>query len=171
MSALACPISLNPIAGLIQCACQALSASVSLQTGVLLLFMCLFFMLYPEFGGLKASSGWGLLCSSCLESQKLVVFEVVGDLMFAVSNLCWAPLAFCEQEGPPWFATGRAGTPGSVTWSWRHSRGWLCRAGGLPQQSVLAFSPQGAVSSYYVQRYGFPPGCKVVAFTGDNPGE
>ncbi|XP_073915944.1 xylulose kinase isoform X3 [Castor canadensis] len=28
----------------------------------------------------------------------------------------------------------------------------------------------GAISSYYVQRYGFPPGCKVVAFTGDNPG-
>ncbi|XP_073915942.1 xylulose kinase isoform X1 [Castor canadensis] len=27
----------------------------------------------------------------------------------------------------------------------------------------------GAISSYYVQRYGFPPGCKVVAFTGDNP--
>lgn len=57
MSALACPISLNPIAGLIQCTCQALSASLSLQTGVLLLFMCLFLMLYPEFGGHKASSG------------------------------------------------------------------------------------------------------------------
>ncbi|OBS75102.1 hypothetical protein A6R68_14348 [Neotoma lepida] len=27
----------------------------------------------------------------------------------------------------------------------------------------------GAISSYYVQRYGFPPACKVVAFTGDNP--
>ncbi|XP_047626230.1 xylulose kinase isoform X2 [Phacochoerus africanus] len=28
---------------------------------------------------------------------------------------------------------------------------------------------QGAISSYFVQRYGFPAGCKVVAFTGDNP--
>jgi len=27
----------------------------------------------------------------------------------------------------------------------------------------------GAISSYYIQCYGFPPGCKVVAFTGDNP--
>ncbi|KAM6170343.1 xylulose kinase isoform 2-T2 [Rhynchocyon petersi] len=27
----------------------------------------------------------------------------------------------------------------------------------------------GAISAYYVQRYGFHPGCKVVAFTGDNP--
>uniref|UniRef100_A0A8C0XE37 Xylulose kinase n=1 Tax=Castor canadensis TaxID=51338 RepID=A0A8C0XE37_CASCN len=35
--------------------------------------------------------------------------------------------------------------------------------------STITFSPQGAISSYYVQRYGFPPGCKVVAFTGDNP--
>ena len=37
--------------------------------------------------------------------------------------------------------------------------------------SVLAFLPQGAISSYYVRRYGFSPECKVVAFTGDNPGE
>uniref|UniRef100_A0AAY4A9R2 Xylulose kinase n=1 Tax=Denticeps clupeoides TaxID=299321 RepID=A0AAY4A9R2_9TELE len=28
----------------------------------------------------------------------------------------------------------------------------------------------GEVSSYYVTRYGFSPDCKVVAFTGDNPG-
>ncbi|XP_070348720.1 xylulose kinase isoform X3 [Equus asinus] len=34
---------------------------------------------------------------------------------------------------------------------------------------VPSCSVVGAVSSYYVQRYGFPPGCKVVAFTGDNP--
>nr|XP_040145960.1 xylulose kinase isoform X3 [Ictidomys tridecemlineatus] len=38
---------------------------------------------------------------------------------------------------------------------------------GLP---VPSCSVVGAISSYYVQRYGFPPGCKVVAFTGDNPG-
>uniref|UniRef100_A0A2K5Q119 Xylulose kinase n=1 Tax=Cebus imitator TaxID=2715852 RepID=A0A2K5Q119_CEBIM len=34
---------------------------------------------------------------------------------------------------------------------------------------VPSCSVVGAISSYYVQRYGFPPGCKVVAFTGDNP--
>ncbi|XP_039093156.1 xylulose kinase isoform X7 [Hyaena hyaena] len=37
---------------------------------------------------------------------------------------------------------------------------------GSPVQSC---SVVGAVCPYYVQRYGFPPGCKVVAFTGDNP--
>ncbi|XP_041102764.1 xylulose kinase isoform X1 [Polyodon spathula] len=35
----------------------------------------------------------------------------------------------------------------------------------LPSVAVL-----GSVSSYYVQRYGFSPDCKVIAFTGDNPG-
>ncbi|XP_037004104.2 xylulose kinase isoform X1 [Artibeus jamaicensis] len=34
---------------------------------------------------------------------------------------------------------------------------------------VPSCSVVGAVSSYYVQRYGFSPECKVVAFTGDNP--
>ncbi|XP_064133568.1 xylulose kinase isoform X1 [Loxodonta africana] len=34
----------------------------------------------------------------------------------------------------------------------------------VPSSSVL-----GTISSYYVQRYGFHPGCQVVAFTGDNP--
>ncbi|XP_053456820.1 xylulose kinase isoform X1 [Nycticebus coucang] len=34
---------------------------------------------------------------------------------------------------------------------------------------VPSCSVVGAISSYHVQRYGFPPGCKVVAFTGDNP--
>eukprot|EP00069_Balaena_mysticetus_P009641 bmy_20314T0 len=34
---------------------------------------------------------------------------------------------------------------------------------------VPSCSVVGAISSYFVQRYGFPPGCKVVAFTGDNP--
>ncbi|MBZ3883327.1 Xylulose kinase [Sciurus carolinensis] len=34
---------------------------------------------------------------------------------------------------------------------------------------VPSCSVVGAISFYYVQRYGFPPGCKVVAFTGDNP--
>lgn len=37
--------------------------------------------------------------------------------------------------------------------------------------SSLSFSPQGPISPYYSQRYGFSPDCKVVAFTGDNPGE
>ncbi|XP_049726838.1 xylulose kinase isoform X1 [Elephas maximus indicus] len=34
----------------------------------------------------------------------------------------------------------------------------------VPSSSVV-----GTISSYYVQRYGFHPGCQVVAFTGDNP--
>ncbi|XP_063081246.1 xylulose kinase isoform X2 [Cavia porcellus] len=34
---------------------------------------------------------------------------------------------------------------------------------------VPSCSVVGAISSYYVQRYGFTPGCRVVAFTGDNP--
>ncbi|XP_064446125.1 xylulose kinase isoform X5 [Mirounga angustirostris] len=34
---------------------------------------------------------------------------------------------------------------------------------------VPSCSVVGAISSYYIQCYGFPPGCKVVAFTGDNP--
>ncbi|XP_057347289.1 xylulose kinase isoform X4 [Manis pentadactyla] len=34
---------------------------------------------------------------------------------------------------------------------------------------VPSCSCVGAISAYYVQRYGFPSGCKVVAFTGDNP--
>ncbi|XP_052580082.1 xylulose kinase isoform X4 [Peromyscus californicus insignis] len=37
-------------------------------------------------------------------------------------------------------------------------------ASPVPSCSVV-----GAISSYYAQRYGFPPACKVVAFTGDNP--
>uniref|UniRef100_A0A8D0S9W6 Xylulose kinase n=1 Tax=Sus scrofa TaxID=9823 RepID=A0A8D0S9W6_PIG len=36
-------------------------------------------------------------------------------------------------------------------------------------QPVPSCSVVGAISSYFVQRYGFPAGCKVVAFTGDNP--
>ena len=28
----------------------------------------------------------------------------------------------------------------------------------------------GSVSSFMVDRYGFSPDCKVIAFTGDNPG-
>ncbi|XP_060036402.1 xylulose kinase isoform X6 [Erinaceus europaeus] len=40
----------------------------------------------------------------------------------------------------------------------------------ISQQNPEAYShTEGAVSSYHVQRYGFPVGCKVVAFTGDNP--
>ncbi|KAM6161586.1 xylulose kinase [Erethizon dorsatum] len=34
---------------------------------------------------------------------------------------------------------------------------------------VPSCSVVGAISSYYIQRYGFAPGCRVVAFTGDNP--
>ncbi|XP_055985369.1 xylulose kinase isoform X1 [Sorex fumeus] len=34
---------------------------------------------------------------------------------------------------------------------------------------VPSCSIVGAVSAYYVRRYGFSPDCKVVAFTGDNP--
>nr|XP_058144758.1 xylulose kinase isoform X2 [Dasypus novemcinctus] len=37
---------------------------------------------------------------------------------------------------------------------------------GPPVPSCAAV---GAISSYYVWRYGFHPGCQVVAFTGDNP--
>ncbi|KAJ8782641.1 hypothetical protein J1605_009960 [Eschrichtius robustus] len=44
----------------------------------------------------------------------------------------------------------------------------------VPRMQLTAMTsstedPGGAISSYFVQRYGFPPGCKVVAFTGDNP--
>ncbi|KYO46966.1 xylulose kinase isoform X1 [Alligator mississippiensis] len=34
----------------------------------------------------------------------------------------------------------------------------------VPSSSVL-----GSIAPYYIQRYGFSPDCKVVAFTGDNP--
>ncbi|XP_070546238.1 xylulose kinase-like isoform X2 [Ptychodera flava] len=33
-----------------------------------------------------------------------------------------------------------------------------------------AFDKVGHISAYYVDRYGFPPDCMVVTFTGDNPG-
>ncbi|XP_006890713.1 PREDICTED: xylulose kinase [Elephantulus edwardii] len=36
-------------------------------------------------------------------------------------------------------------------------------------QPVPSHAVVGAISPYYVQRYGFHPECKVVAFTGDNP--
>uniref|UniRef100_A0A8C9W1B1 Xylulose kinase n=1 Tax=Scleropages formosus TaxID=113540 RepID=A0A8C9W1B1_SCLFO len=38
---------------------------------------------------------------------------------------------------------------------------------GVPVPSTAV---QGQVSPYYVGRYGFPADCKVVSFTGDNPG-
>ncbi|XP_062335440.1 xylulose kinase isoform X2 [Osmerus eperlanus] len=38
---------------------------------------------------------------------------------------------------------------------------------GDPQSSTAVL---GSVSSYYVSRYGFSQDCRVVAFTGDNPG-
>lgn len=78
-----------------------------------------------------------------------------------------ASSGFCEQEGWPCSATGSGLTAGPVPW-----------AGAFPGPGVrrvvlsrCAVPPQGAISAYYVQRYGFPSGCKVVAFTGDNPGE
>uniref|UniRef100_A0A8C0AQU9 Xylulokinase n=1 Tax=Buteo japonicus TaxID=224669 RepID=A0A8C0AQU9_9AVES len=36
---------------------------------------------------------------------------------------------------------------------------------------VSSHSVLGPISPYYSQRYGFSPDCKIVAFTGDNPGE
>ncbi|KAH0507494.1 Xylulose kinase [Microtus ochrogaster] len=45
---------------------------------------------------------------------------------------------------------------------WRERQADLCEF-----EASLVY--EGAISSYYVQRYGFPPACKVVAFTGDNP--
>lgn len=71
-------------------------------------------------------------------------------------------------------ATGSDVAPGCdlepVTVPW--SAGGRCAGkAGLASAEGTAFPPQGPISSYYVQRYGFPPGCKVVAFTGDNPGE
>ncbi|XP_072020796.1 xylulose kinase-like [Amphiura filiformis] len=37
-------------------------------------------------------------------------------------------------------------------------------------QPVPSYENLGAVSSYFVDRYGFSPDCRVVAFTGDNQG-
>lgn len=34
----------------------------------------------------------------------------------------------------------------------------------VPSKTVV-----GSISSYYVERWGFNPDCKIVAFTGDNP--
>jgi xylulokinase len=34
----------------------------------------------------------------------------------------------------------------------------------VPTESIL-----GSISPYFVERYGFSPECKVIAFTGDNP--
>ena len=36
--------------------------------------------------------------------------------------------------------------------------------------SKLSAHLQGSISSYFVEKYGFSQECKVVAFTGDNPG-
>lgn len=35
----------------------------------------------------------------------------------------------------------------------------------VPTESVV-----GPISNYYVERFGFSPDCKIIAFTGDNPG-
>ncbi|XP_068081833.1 xylulose kinase isoform X2 [Anabrus simplex] len=37
-------------------------------------------------------------------------------------------------------------------------------------EPVPSYSVLGPVSDYFVERYGFSPDCRVVAFTGDNPG-
>lgn len=34
----------------------------------------------------------------------------------------------------------------------------------VPSKTVV-----GTISNYYVERWGFSPDCKIVAFTGDNP--
>ncbi|KAI9203386.1 xylulose kinase [Polychytrium aggregatum] len=36
-------------------------------------------------------------------------------------------------------------------------------------EPVLSQSVLGSISRYFVERYGFDPECKIVAFTGDNP--
>lgn len=36
-------------------------------------------------------------------------------------------------------------------------------------EPVPSKSEVGGVSSYYVERWGFSPECKIIAFTGDNP--
>ncbi|XP_034039344.1 xylulose kinase, partial [Thalassophryne amazonica] len=57
------------------------------------------------------------------------------------------------------------------------SRDWseVCLEATAPGLDQLLGTPQpsssvlGAVSSYFVQRYGFSKSCRVVTFTGDNP--
>ncbi|XP_064187159.1 xylulose kinase isoform X2 [Anguilla rostrata] len=52
----------------------------------------------------------------------------------------------------------------------------LCLSASAPQLAEKLGSPVpstavlGPVSAYFISRYGFPVDCKVVAFTGDNPG-
>lgn len=36
-------------------------------------------------------------------------------------------------------------------------------------ETVPSKSEVGLISSYYVERWGFNPECKIIAFTGDNP--
>jgi xylulokinase len=35
--------------------------------------------------------------------------------------------------------------------------------------SVASHTSVGCISNYFVERYGFDPQCRVIAFTGDNP--
>ena len=35
----------------------------------------------------------------------------------------------------------------------------------VPTEAIV-----GPISNYYVERFGFSPDCKIIAFTGDNPG-
>ncbi|XP_066300967.1 xylulose kinase-like [Branchiostoma lanceolatum] len=47
-----------------------------------------------------------------------------------------------------------------------------CASGleGKLGEAVPSFENLGSISAYYADRYGFSPDCKVIAFTGDNPG-
>jgi xylulokinase len=35
--------------------------------------------------------------------------------------------------------------------------------------AVASHTSVGCISNYFVERYGFDPQCRVIAFTGDNP--
>ena len=47
---------------------------------------------------------------------------------------------------------------------------YYCEGGTDQEIGKLLTHMQGNISNYFVERYGFSPDCKVVAFTGDNPG-
>ena len=49
-------------------------------------------------------------------------------------------------------------------------KGFYCNEFGDYCQEWMMMCFQGNVSSYLVERYGFSRDCKVIAFTGDNPG-
>ena len=127
-------------------------------------------MQQPKSGAYKASPCWRLFCSSCLDSKASKrALRQWDNFMFMVAAPCWAPLVFCEQDVPA--VMSLLASPRPIAFPWPEGWAAVPSRWDLLLQNALAFSPQGAISSYFVQRYGFPPGCKVVAFTGDNPGE